>query len=144
MVANAGIVRFHTVLNGRCIVPILPLTALSFTFVLDIARLEDYCDVMNVNIQGVLLCYRDTGLKGVEQGRPWGPDYRCATDELTLHAFRLTTFVGASSITGKAGERDGCAHCAGKFAIRGMTQAAGECTSDYYPVPSHSLPFCSS
>ena len=112
--------RFHTVLNDRCIVPILPLTALSFTSILDITRLEDYRDVMHVNTQGVLLCCRHAGLKRVEQGRPWGPDYRCATDELTLHAFRLTTFVGASLTTGKAGERDGCAHCAGKFAIRGV------------------------
>ena len=69
MVANAGIVRFHTVLNGRCIVPILPLNAFSFTSILAVARLEDYCDVMNVNAQGVFLCYKHAGLKMAEQGR---------------------------------------------------------------------------
>ncbi|KZV77322.1 NAD(P)-binding protein [Peniophora sp. CONT] len=84
MIANAGIARFHTVLN---------------------AHLEDYRDVMTVNAQGVFLCYKHAALKMVGQGRGG-------------------RIIGASSITGKTGDKDGFAYCASKFAIRGMTQAA--------------------
>ncbi|VDC04970.1 unnamed protein product [Peniophora sp. CBMAI 1063] len=68
-------------------------------------RLEDYRDIMTVNAQGIFLCYKHAGLRMVEQGRGG-------------------RIIGACSVAGKTGDKDGLAYSASKFAIRGMTQAA--------------------
>ena len=66
MVANAGIVKYDTVLSGQRARQLVKY-ACSPSY--DLASVKDFQDVAAVNAQGVFLCYKHAGLKMVEQGR---------------------------------------------------------------------------
>ncbi|CAE6468075.1 unnamed protein product, partial [Rhizoctonia solani] len=84
MVANAGINKTYSILE-------LP---------------EDGFDrIMNVNVKGVLYCYRAAAVQMIKQGRGG-------------------RIIGAASRAGVIGERNNAAYCASKFAVRAITQTA--------------------
>ncbi|CAE6355387.1 unnamed protein product [Rhizoctonia solani] len=84
MVANAGINKTYSVLE-------LP---------------DDGFDkIMNVNVKGVLYCYRAAAVQMIKQGRGG-------------------RIIGASSRAGVIGEGNNAAYCASKFAVRAITQTA--------------------
>ncbi|KAF7328666.1 NAD-binding protein [Mycena sanguinolenta] len=62
--------------------------------------------VMNINARGTFLCYKYAGIQMIKQGRGG-------------------RIIGASSMAGKQGHAMGGTYCASKFAVRGLTQAAG-------------------
>ena len=62
---------------------------------------------MAVNVRGVFLCYKHAGAQMVAQGRGG-------------------RIIGASSVAGKMGSPTTSAYSASKFAVRGLTQAAGK------------------
>ncbi|KAI9457465.1 hypothetical protein BJY52DRAFT_1187301 [Lactarius psammicola] len=67
---------------------------------------EGFDRVMAVNARGTMLCYKHAGKQMIAQG----------------HGGRI---IGASSLTGKQASHVAPSYSATKFAIRGLTQAAG-------------------
>ncbi|KAI0049324.1 NAD(P)-binding protein [Auriscalpium vulgare] len=84
MVANAGILTLQTVLE------------------VDAATFDR---TINVNVRGVMLCYKHAAKQMISQGRGG-------------------RIIGATSIAGKKGVPFLFAYSASKFAVRGMTQSA--------------------
>ncbi|OCH92245.1 NAD(P)-binding protein [Obba rivulosa] len=78
-----------------------------------VALLEPFIDssmsvwekTMNVNVFGIMLCYKHAARAMIAQGR----------------GGRL---IAACSIAGKRGDPDSAAYCASKFAVRGLSQSA--------------------
>ncbi|KZP26769.1 NAD(P)-binding protein [Athelia psychrophila] len=68
---------------------------------------EDFDRIFNINVKGVFFCYKYAGLQMVAQGRGG-------------------RIIGASSFTGKRGQKDTGAYSASKFAIRGLTQSMAQ------------------
>ena len=65
MVANAGIVKYDTVLSGERSPQLVSYSCSLYM----LASVKDFQDVTAINAQGVFLCYKHAGLKMVEQGR---------------------------------------------------------------------------
>ncbi|EUC58399.1 3-ketoacyl-(acyl-carrier) reductase [Rhizoctonia solani AG-3 Rhs1AP] len=82
MVANAGINKTYSVLEH-----------------------DGFDKIMNVNVKGVLYCYRAAAVQMIKQGRGG-------------------RIIGASSRAGVIGEGNNAAYCASKFAVRAITQTA--------------------
>ncbi|CAE6530069.1 unnamed protein product [Rhizoctonia solani] len=61
--------------------------------------------IMNVNVKGVLYCYRAAAVQMIKQGRGG-------------------RIIGASSRAGIIGEGNNAAYCASKFAVRAISQTA--------------------
>jgi NAD(P)-dependent dehydrogenase (short-subunit alcohol dehydrogenase family) len=61
---------------------------------------------MTINARGSFLCYKYAAEQMIKQGRGG-------------------RIIGASSLAGKMGLSVASAYCASKFAVRGLTQAAG-------------------
>ncbi|KAK7052080.1 NAD-binding protein [Favolaschia claudopus] len=68
---------------------------------------EEFERVMSINARGTFLCYKHAGIQMIKQGRGG-------------------RIIGASSIAGKKGMLTQGPYCASKFAVRGLTQAAGK------------------
>ncbi|KAJ7621477.1 NAD-binding protein, partial [Roridomyces roridus] len=75
---------------------------------------EEWDRVMNINARGTFLSYKYAGLQMVKQGRGG-------------------RIIGASSLTGKQGHNTQVPYSASKFAVRGLTQAAGITVNAYAP-----------
>ncbi|CAE6472532.1 unnamed protein product [Rhizoctonia solani] len=84
MVANAGVNKTSTILE------------------LSNERLDW---IMDINVKGVLYCYRAAAVQMIKQGRGG-------------------RIIGASSRAGVIGEGNNAAYCASKFAVRAITQTA--------------------
>ncbi|KIK80068.1 hypothetical protein PAXRUDRAFT_833752 [Paxillus rubicundulus Ve08.2h10] len=69
-------------------------------------ELKDWEHIMNTNARGTFLCYKYAAEQMIKQGRGG-------------------RIVGASSLSGKMGHPLLSAYCASKFAVRGLTQSAG-------------------
>jgi NAD(P)-dependent dehydrogenase (short-subunit alcohol dehydrogenase family) len=88
---------------------------------------EEWDRVMNINARGVFLCYKYAGLQMIKQGRGGrivgassraGKQGNCSSlRPLTVESY-LTQFQGVATQV---------PYSASKFAIRGLTQAAGTC-----------------
>ncbi|KAJ7144234.1 hypothetical protein C8R44DRAFT_916202 [Mycena epipterygia] len=63
--------------------------------------------VMDINAKGTFLCYKYAGIQMIKQGKGG-------------------RIIGASSVLGKQGHEFNFAYTASKFAVRGLTQAAGK------------------
>ncbi|KAI0719006.1 NAD-binding protein [Fomitopsis betulina] len=83
MVANAGVMTYG---------PLLTVPT------------QEWDRVMNINLRGVMLCYKYAAKQMVEQGRGG-------------------RIIGASSLAGRHGMPNTSAYAASKFAIRGLTQS---------------------
>ena len=77
---------------------------------------------MSVNATGVFLCYKHAARRMIEQGNGG----RIIGMLMILRPMLIAhCLVGASSLAGMSGDRSWFAYTASKFAVRGMTQAAG-------------------
>ncbi|KII85534.1 hypothetical protein PLICRDRAFT_145303 [Plicaturopsis crispa FD-325 SS-3] len=72
----------------------------------------DWDRIFNVNVKGVMLCYKYAGQRMVAQGRGG-------------------RIIGASSVGGKKGFELGSAYCASKFAVRGLSQSVASALGKY-------------
>ncbi|KAF8911435.1 acetoin reductase family protein [Gymnopilus junonius] len=70
---------------------------------------EDFHRLFAVNVDGVFFCYKHAGLQMIKQGKGG-------------------RIIGASSLAGKKATRLLGAYSTSKFAVRGLTQAAGQST----------------
>jgi NAD(P)-dependent dehydrogenase (short-subunit alcohol dehydrogenase family) len=103
----------------------------------DEATVENFDRLMAVNARGTMLCYKHAGKQMIAQGRggriigafplPLNHPLVFGTDEYFT--------AGACSLAGKQGSNIASSYSASKFAIRGLTQAAGM----PYRNPQHSL-----
>ena len=82
-----------------------------------VAGLDEWERVMAVNARGAFLCYKYAAAQMITQGRGG-------------------RIIGASSMAGKVAFPLIPAYSASKFAVRGLTQAAGKDLSCYHHLKS--------
>jgi len=102
-----------------------------------IATAEDLNRILSVNVEGTFLCYKYAARQMMAQGRG---GRIIGMPSMPLPVLRCSLWpghsrTGACSGTGKQGQASLGAYSASKFAIRGLTQSAGESDPDPYPVP---------